>query len=369
MSVARAALETLLVAAIGCGSAAPTDALEWSTDVPARLGGTEVGTADATVENTAGVFVLPSALELPPGANLTAITRGPSGERYLAFDAAIAFGRAVARRGDLIVESESGFDVVFRARDHTDDAVGIDGAAWTTSGDLWLSFDVPAEVGGLRVADEDVFSFDPETGAFAMVFDGSAEGLRDSFDVDAIDEGSAGELVFSVDVSGIVDGIAFDDDDVLSFDFATGRFDRVYRGSSRSAGWEAADLDAFELDDAPDADGDGRPDVIDNCPFEPNPDQLDRGGIGGGSAPDGIGDACQCGDVSGNGVVTTADSLIIRRSLLEPPTATMTRPELCNVGGSRECSTADAAIVRRALLEPPTATIGTLCAGQASVIP
>ena len=103
----------------------------------------------------------------------------------------------------------------------------------------------------------------------------------------------------------------------------------------------------------------------DNCPGVANPDQQDRGGGGGGSAPDGIGDACQCGDVSGDGRVTLADAVLIRRSLLSPPAATMQQPGLCDVGGNVGCSIGDAVIVQRALLNPPSATISTRCGGGA----
>ncbi|MFN8625897.1 MAG: thrombospondin type 3 repeat-containing protein [Candidatus Binatia bacterium] len=111
-----------------------------------------------------------------------------------------------------------------------------------------------------------------------------------------------------------------------------------------------------------DADGDGVPDASDNCPYTANADQKDTGGIGSGSAPDGIGDVCQCGDVNGNGVVTLADSTIILRSLLEPPTATQQNPQLCDVGGTSGCTLADATIILRANLSPPTATILQRCA-------
>lgn len=114
-------------------------------------------------------------------------------------------------------------------------------------------------------------------------------------------------------------------------------------------------------DDGPDADGDHVADAVDNCPTAPNADQLDRGGVGTSAPPDGIGDACQCGDVSGDGKVTNADAVLISRALLVPPTATMPRPERCHVGGSPGCTTADVVILRRALLVPPTATLGTAC--------
>jgi hypothetical protein len=113
--------------------------------------------------------------------------------------------------------------------------------------------------------------------------------------------------------------------------------------------------------DAVDSDHDGVGDACDDCRYAANPDQLDRGGVGAGSPPDGIGDACQCGDVSGDGVVTLADAVLVTRALLAPPTANLLRPERCDVGGSFDCSATDAVIVRRALLAPPAATIDQRC--------
>jgi len=112
--------------------------------------------------------------------------------------------------------------------------------------------------------------------------------------------------------------------------------------------------------DQADADDDGRGDVCDNCASTPNPDQADRGGIGS-SEPDGIGDDCQCGDANGNGSVTVADAALIQRSLLRPPTASMAKPNLCDVGGSKGCTPSDAAIVMRALLSPPRAQVTDQC--------
>jgi len=112
----------------------------------------------------------------------------------------------------------------------------------------------------------------------------------------------------------------------------------------------------------PDADTDGVLDVADNCPHAPNPTQADSGGIGATSGADGVGDACQCGDVTGDGRVSSSDAIVIARSLLVPPTAQQAMPQLCNVGGSASCSSADAVVVTRALLVPPTASIAQSCA-------
>jgi len=110
-----------------------------------------------------------------------------------------------------------------------------------------------------------------------------------------------------------------------------------------------------------DADLDGVANAEDVCPTVADPAQTDTGGVGPLAGPDRIGDACQCGDVNGDGRVTLSDAALVQRSLLVPPTASLTRPELCDVGGSRGCSLADAVIVRRALLSPPTAAIESAC--------
>jgi len=112
----------------------------------------------------------------------------------------------------------------------------------------------------------------------------------------------------------------------------------------------------------PDVDGDGVANADDNCPFVANAGQEDAGGLGAGSAPNGRGDACECGDVSGDGRVTTSDAVLIQRALLAPPGAALARPERCDVGGTPGCSVADAAIVQRALLVPPKAQVAERCA-------
>jgi hypothetical protein len=118
--------------------------------------------------------------------------------------------------------------------------------------------------------------------------------------------------------------------------------------------------DRCDLQGGPDVDGDGVPDAADNCAHTPNT-QADFGGVGFTSLPDEIGNACQCGDVSGDGSVTSADALRIRRSLLDPPTASLERPELCDVDGDGQCTLADAKAIREALLVPPTTTLVQSC--------
>ncbi len=84
---------------------------------------------------------------------------------------------------------------------------------------------------------------------------------------------------------------------------------------------------------AQDTDGDGIPDVGDNCPFAENAGQLNTGGVGT-TDPDSYGDACQCGHVRGIGAVLIDDIAVLTRALaqlgpgLDPGT-----DALCNVVG------------------------------------
>ena len=74
----------------------------------------------------------------------------------------------------------------------------------------------------------------------------------------------------------------------------SGQFTQVGSLVFFSAGMDAVGRELFAIPVsalAPDTDGDGVPDASDNCPYAANTNQLDTGGIGAGSAPDGIGDA------------------------------------------------------------------------------
>jgi hypothetical protein len=132
----------------------------------------------------------------------------------------------------------------------------------------------------------------------------------------------------------------------------------------------------------PDTDGDGIPDNVDNCPFTPNGPSLgtclgdfpqgqatchansdcvsgkcslsqeDSGGVST-TTPDGIGDACQCGDVNNDGVVDVSDKTILTRSLafLSPDFNVTAMPGFnkCSVTTAHSCAVADKTVIARAL--------------------
>jgi hypothetical protein len=89
----------------------------------------------------------------------------------------------------------------------------------------------------------------------------------------------------------------------------------------------------------------------DNCPFTSNPDQLDQGGFST-SAADGIGDVCQCGDVSDDASVNILD-VVLRRHDLQSQAPGLAAPEKCRVTGSAECACdpGDVDLIRSALTQ------------------
>jgi hypothetical protein len=367
------ALALALVGSSLAAAAASGQSFEVSPDTTTMLGGVVVDRRQPAEDD--GVTIVPTALgpsapgiTLPNGANLDAFDRLPSGEVVFSTDITVAIAGlaapGVAGPSDVVLVDGTGPAIVFSASTAGLPAgTDIDAVALESDSDLLLSFDTTVSVGGVVVDDEDVVRIDGGGGAPVIVYDGSVQGVAAGLDLDAAYRSLDDDhLLLSFDGSGVLGGVPFDDEDVLDWNPVGGAYAFAYDGSAAPASWQTgADLDAVSSFPA-DSDGDGVGNPIDNCVNEPNPNQSDVGGVGASAPPDGIGDACQCGDVSGNGRVTTGDATQVVRSLLVPPTATLTNAALCNVGGSAACSTGDAVIITRALLVPPTATIGQVCA-------
>ncbi len=126
-------------------------------------------------------------------------------------------------------------------------------------------------------------------------------------------------------------------------------------------------LAGYDVRTARDSDGDGVVDSIDNCPRVANPGQEDAGGLGPASAPDLIGDACQCGNVGGNGRIDSTDVAAFRAALANPsgaalPSAAQSRCVVLAPGTT--CSVAQLSVIRRALNAPALYPITTTPAAQ-----
>ena len=112
-----------------------------------------------------------------------------------------------------------------------------------------------------------------------------------------------------------------------------------------------------------DTDEDTIPDSQDNCTYRANLNQADRGGVNS-SVPDGIGDACQCGDQNADGMVTNTDAVLIQRHILG--LSSPFNADLCDVNGDGNCTNTDAVIVKRAVLGLPPG-VGQGCAAAVPV--
>ena len=107
-----------------------------------------------------------------------------------------------------------------------------------------------------------------------------------------------------------------------------------------------------------DSDGDLACDACDNCPLIANADQADEGGVASladvdGLIPDGIGDLCQCGDVTLDGSVNR-DDVSYLRDVLAGLTAPFTMEEeaLCSVAPPiGACGLLEVVILRRTFEE------------------
>jgi len=129
------------------------------------------------------------------------------------------------------------------------------------------------------------------------------------------------------------------------------------------------DTDHDEIGDAcntaEDADGDEWSDTLDNCPSEPNSDQADRDIDDYGDACDlcpdyaiaintdfdgnGIGDPCECGDQTQDGVVNVVDIISINLAIFG---AVLTSP-LCDTNFDDECDVRDIVGANRKIFGQP----------------
>lgn len=196
----------------------------------------------------------------------------------------------------------------------------IDALSHTSDGDLLLSIDVTVAFSSTHAAtpftaaDEDVVRWDPADG-MTWMFDGSDEGVGTSLDTDSVHFIEATQnLLLSFDGSGVIDGVGFDDEDVLEFDPGSDTWDLAVDGSASSSNWGAADLDAFHaVRSCANLGGDADTDKLcqdeDPCLSFGNTLPANDGiaGANGDRNGDGIPNECQCGDPNGTGAYEADD--------------------------------------------------------------
>ena len=110
-------------------------------------------------------------------------------------------------------------------------AENIDALALRPDGIFLLSTTGNATLGGLAFRDEDVVAYDPDTDTATMLLDGSTV-FSANEDVDAVSLLANGNLVLSTQGSATLGGLSFQRDDLVEYDIATDTATLLFDGAS-----------------------------------------------------------------------------------------------------------------------------------------
>jgi hypothetical protein len=225
------------------------DVLRYAPDITVDLGGTVVGAGVLASDDLSGGVTILAIPNLPAEARITAAHRFANGDLLLAFDSTLTLPGlgGIAEPRDIVrfTSATNTYSVEVHGADvgiPTDAAV--DALAVTGDGTILLSLDI--SVAGFE--DEDVIKINGTD--LELFLDLSAVGIDKALDLDGLDikENGATVLYVSLDGSGTVDSVAFDDEDVLAYNLTTQTWSLVYDGSAADAHWpDAADLTALDV--------------------------------------------------------------------------------------------------------------------------
>jgi hypothetical protein len=232
-----------LIAATSAARAQSLVALRYTPDITVLLGGTIIGPAEVVEDDLAGMVLPVDIGTLPPDAHVDAYHLLPNGDQLLSFDTTVGRpGGETAEPADIVRLVGSTYVLVFDASARGVPA-GVNVDAVAESGDgLLVSFDIAVEVSGAVFEDEDLVRVTGMVPPFETFFNGSDAEVPPELDLDAADLLSPTRLLASFDGSGSIDGVAFDDEDVLEFDDDSDTWTVVYDGSAHHAALGAADL-------------------------------------------------------------------------------------------------------------------------------
>jgi len=177
------------------------------------------------------------------------------------------------------------------------------------------------------------------------------------------------ELVSSPDLEPAltVDG-ANDVDDL----FGAGKVTPLVDVSSASRNLDEVKL-IGAFNPAEDLDADGIQDLGDNCPFQPNPAQTNRGSfLDSTDDSDALGDACQCAEATDDGAVLDPDDF---EEIFDYLAGKITNPVVaeeiesrCSVAGTTECNIRDLVFLKQAI-DAGVPSVDTRCAAALSPPP
>ncbi len=244
LKASRMRVGVLLLALVLAAGPAGAQQTFLSPDVTLGFGATVVADEDVAIAGIGRSYLLDALGPLPERVDVVAFGLEDDGDRLMAFGTTVELqGGVVARRGDVVRYDGAAYSIAFDA-----DAAGIPAgvavdAVHAEGNNLVLSFDTTVALGPapLVAADEDLVLWKAQT--FLPLFDGSAEGVHSSLDVDAGQHLGGGVFYLSFDSTGEVGGLVVEDEDIVLFDGST--WSLAYDASLADPAWERADLDAL----------------------------------------------------------------------------------------------------------------------------
>lgn len=216
-----------------------------SPDITLDLGGTLTADEGVSNDDFAGPVTPVDLGPIPVNADVTHFHLMDNGDRLFGLDITVSLpGPLVVTPIDVVLYDGVNYSLWFDgSAENLPSGVRFDAMSLDAQGDLVLSFDTTVTVDGITVADEDIVKFDGAN--FLSVLDSSMVGVPEGTDVDALHfDAASGDLFVSFDIAGIVDNIAFADEDLLKLEQGTNVWSMVYDGSAEHLAWGPGDLDA-----------------------------------------------------------------------------------------------------------------------------
>jgi hypothetical protein len=225
----------------------PINSADLSPDITVILDGQAITDHDVASDGlTSGTITKALLGALPEASDLSAYHALAGGDHLLSFDITVALaGDVTAHPGDVVRYDGVSYTIEFDASaESVPSGACTDAVTMSTGGNLVLSFDTTVAIDGSTYFDEDLVEFDGTS--FSFFFDGSTAGLDSALDIDGAHVfGSNGKLALSFDISGSIDGVDFDDEDVLEYDPMSSTWEMAWDASVERAEWEAgADVNA-----------------------------------------------------------------------------------------------------------------------------
>jgi hypothetical protein len=152
---------------------------------------------------------------IPPGVCIDAVTVLADESIVFSVDVPVSLGGTDYQENDLIYWDGAFFSLYFDGLTNgIPEGVNIDGVRINPAGRLFLSVDVPVQLGGIDVKDTDIVEYDS---GYSITFDGGSAGLPVGADLDAISFKTGGGSS-ECDCEGNFDGdLDVDAEDVSEF--------------------------------------------------------------------------------------------------------------------------------------------------------